>query len=51
MSDGSIHVSSEGLGCSDFSSPPSIEELLRRPLIPGAIKPATGETKVCSNPF
>ncbi|KAM6995334.1 proline and serine-rich protein 3 [Tautogolabrus adspersus] len=35
LNDGSIHVSSEGLGCSDFSSPCSIEEPVRRPLIPG----------------
>ncbi|XP_020493051.1 proline and serine-rich protein 3 isoform X1 [Labrus bergylta] len=35
LNDGSIHVSSEGLGCSDFSSPCSIEEPVRRPVIPG----------------
>ncbi|XP_051261526.1 proline and serine-rich protein 3 isoform X2 [Dicentrarchus labrax] len=34
LSDGSIHVSSEGLGGSDFSSPFSVDEPLRRPLIP-----------------
>ncbi|XP_034553468.1 proline and serine-rich protein 3 isoform X2 [Notolabrus celidotus] len=34
MNDGSIHVSPEGLGCSDFSSPLSIDEPVRRPLIP-----------------
>ncbi|KAM9353403.1 proline and serine-rich protein 3 [Symphorus nematophorus] len=43
MNDGSIHVSSEGLGCSDFSSPVSIDEPLRRPLIPSIIKPTTAK--------
>ncbi|CAJ1061643.1 proline and serine-rich protein 3 isoform X4 [Xyrichtys novacula] len=30
----SIHVSSEGLGCSDFSSPLSTDEPVQRPLVP-----------------
>ncbi|XP_044063603.1 proline and serine-rich protein 3 isoform X2 [Siniperca chuatsi] len=38
LSDGSIHVSSEGLGCSDFSSPVSVDEPVRRPLIPSIIQ-------------
>lgn len=36
MSDGSIHVSSEGLECTAFSSSDSIDELQRRTLIPGS---------------
>ncbi|XP_031708420.1 proline and serine-rich protein 3 isoform X3 [Anarrhichthys ocellatus] len=35
-SDGSIPVSSEGLECSDFSSPVSVYEPVRRPLIPSS---------------
>ncbi|XP_029307148.1 proline and serine-rich protein 3 [Cottoperca gobio] len=38
LSDGSIPVSSEGLECSDFSSPISVEEPVRRPLIPSLIR-------------
>ncbi|XP_070822719.1 proline and serine-rich protein 3 isoform X2 [Chaetodon trifascialis] len=38
QSDGSVHVSSEGLGCSDFSSSVNVDEPLRRPLIPSSIK-------------
>lgn len=38
LSDGSIHVSSEGLGCSDSSSPVNIDEPLQRPLIPIVLK-------------
>lgn len=38
VSDGSIPVSSEGLGCSDFSSPISIDEPVKQPLIPSFIK-------------
>nr|XP_046255329.1 proline and serine-rich protein 3 isoform X2 [Scatophagus argus] len=41
LSDGSIHVSSEGLGCSDFSSPVSVDEPLRRPFIPSSLKSTT----------
>uniref|UniRef100_UPI0037E7E1A2 proline and serine-rich protein 3 isoform X2 n=1 Tax=Semicossyphus pulcher TaxID=241346 RepID=UPI0037E7E1A2 len=33
LNDGSIQVSSEGLGCSDFSSPVSVDEPVRRTLI------------------
>ncbi|XP_074510131.1 proline and serine-rich protein 3 isoform X1 [Sebastes fasciatus] len=36
--DGSIPVSSEGLECSDFSSPVSVDEPVRRPLIPSLIR-------------
>eukprot|EP00066_Takifugu_rubripes_P014627 XP_011603893.1 PREDICTED: proline and serine-rich protein 3 isoform X1 [Takifugu rubripes] len=35
ITDGSIHASLEGLGCSDFSSTASNDELQRRPFIPG----------------
>ncbi|KAK2844412.1 hypothetical protein Q5P01_011071 [Channa striata] len=38
LSDGSIPVSSEGLACSDFSSPVSIDEPMRKPVIPSLIK-------------
>ncbi|XP_019131144.2 proline and serine-rich protein 3 isoform X2 [Larimichthys crocea] len=38
LGDGSVHVSSDGLGCSDFSSPVSVYEPVRRPLIPNMIK-------------
>lgn len=48
LSDGSIHVSSEGLGCSDFSSPVSVDEPLRRPLIPSKIKSTSGKARVWS---
>ncbi|XP_063734897.1 proline and serine-rich protein 3 isoform X2 [Eleginops maclovinus] len=44
--DGSIPVSSEGLDCSDFSSPVSIDEPLRRPMIPSLI---TSTAKACSD--
>ncbi|XP_017281919.1 proline and serine-rich protein 3 isoform X2 [Kryptolebias marmoratus] len=37
--DGSIPVSSDGLGCSDFSSPVTVDEPVRQPLIPIMIKP------------
>lgn len=36
MGDGSVRVSSEGLGCTVFSSSDSIDELQRRPLTPGS---------------
>ncbi|TWW79378.1 hypothetical protein D4764_10G0004080 [Takifugu flavidus] len=35
ITDGSIHASLEGLGCSDFSSTASNDEPQRRPFIPG----------------
>ncbi|KAE8288658.1 Proline and serine-rich protein 3 [Larimichthys crocea] len=38
LGDGSVHVSSDGLGCSDFSSPVSVYEPVRRPFIPNMIK-------------
>ncbi|XP_028281310.1 proline and serine-rich protein 3 isoform X2 [Parambassis ranga] len=47
-SDGSIPVSSEGLGCSDFSSPVSVEELAKRPLIPSLINPSTQKASLGS---
>lgn len=37
LSDGSIPVTSEGLGSSDFSSPISVDEPVRRPLIPSLL--------------
>ncbi|XP_010787972.1 proline and serine-rich protein 3 isoform X1 [Notothenia coriiceps] len=46
LSDGSILVSSEGLDCSDFSSPVSVDEPPRRPLIPSLI---TSTAKACSD--
>ncbi|XP_045900139.1 proline and serine-rich protein 3 isoform X1 [Micropterus dolomieu] len=48
LSDGSIHVSSEGVGCSDFSSPVSVDEPVRQPLIPSIIKFTTA--KASSDP-
>ncbi|XP_016414539.1 proline and serine-rich protein 3-like [Sinocyclocheilus rhinocerous] len=33
LSSGSVRISSEGLGCSDFSSPVSTDEPVRRPLV------------------
>ncbi|XP_053183561.1 proline and serine-rich protein 3 [Scomber japonicus] len=44
LSDRSILVSSEGLACSDFSSPISIDEPVQRPLIPSLIKSTTVKT-------
>ncbi|XP_034731288.1 proline and serine-rich protein 3 isoform X2 [Etheostoma cragini] len=38
LSDGSIPVSSEGLECSNFSSPVSVDEPARRSLIPSLIR-------------
>ncbi|XP_035988073.1 proline and serine-rich protein 3 isoform X2 [Fundulus heteroclitus] len=38
-SDGDFPVSSDGLGCSDFSSPVSVDEPVRQPLIPSVLKP------------
>ncbi|XP_063343706.1 proline and serine-rich protein 3 isoform X2 [Pelmatolapia mariae] len=43
VSDGSVPVSSEGLGCSDFSSPISIDEPVKQPLIPSLFKNTTEE--------
>eukprot|EP00064_Thunnus_orientalis_P013267 superscaffoldBa00002133_g13304 len=45
LSDGSIPVSSEGLACSDFSSPVSVDEPVRRPLIPSLIKSTTAKAR------
>lgn len=45
---GSIPVSSEGLACSDFSSPVSVDEPVRRPLIPSLIKSTTAKAKLDS---
>lgn len=44
LSDGYIHVSSEGLGGSDFSSPVSVDEPLRTPFIPSILKSTTVKT-------
>ncbi|XP_035019360.2 proline and serine-rich protein 3 isoform X2 [Hippoglossus stenolepis] len=49
LSDGSVPVSSEGLGSSDFSSPVRIDELVRRPLIPGLITSTTAKISSYSN--
>ncbi|XP_026227495.1 proline and serine-rich protein 3 [Anabas testudineus] len=46
LSDGSIPVSSEGLGFSDFSSPVSVDEPVQRPLIPSLL---TTTVKVSSD--
>lgn len=45
LSDRSIHVSSEGVGCSDFSSPVSVDEPLRGPLTFDALKSTSGKVK------
>ncbi|KAM4580358.1 proline and serine-rich protein 3 isoform 2-T2 [Odontesthes bonariensis] len=42
-SDGSVPVSSEGLGSSDFSSSVSVDEPVRQPLIPSLIKPTAAK--------
>lgn len=42
-SDGSIPVSSDGVGCSDFSSPVSVDEPLRQPLNPSFMKPTAAK--------
>ncbi|KAM3873387.1 proline and serine-rich protein 3 [Diretmus argenteus] len=47
-SDGSIPISSEGLGCSDFSSPVSIDEPVRRPLIPSLMESSTANVNSAS---
>ncbi|XP_076016854.1 proline and serine-rich protein 3 isoform X2 [Genypterus blacodes] len=41
VSEGSLPISSEGVGCSDFSSPVSVDEPMRRPLFPSIITSAT----------
>ncbi|KAM4601210.1 proline and serine-rich protein 3 [Polymixia lowei] len=41
VSSGSIPISSEGLGCSDFSSPVSVDEPVRRPLVPSLMEAIT----------
>ncbi|KAK6326590.1 hypothetical protein J4Q44_G00022350 [Coregonus suidteri] len=41
LSSGSIPISSEGLGCSNFSSPVSIDEPVRRPIITSLIDSTT----------
>ncbi|KAI3360930.1 hypothetical protein L3Q82_013131, partial [Scortum barcoo] len=50
LSDGSIHVSSEGLGGSDFSSPVSVDEPTRRPLIPSLLTPTNVKASLDSAP-
>ncbi|XP_019948272.2 proline and serine-rich protein 3 isoform X1 [Paralichthys olivaceus] len=49
LSDGSVPVSSEGLGCSNFSSPVSVDEPVRRSLIPGLITSTTAKISSHSN--
>ncbi|XP_024247209.1 proline and serine-rich protein 3-like isoform X5 [Oncorhynchus tshawytscha] len=41
LSSGSIPISSEGLGCSNFSSPVSIDEPVRRPIVTSLIDSTT----------
>ncbi|KAM6910450.1 proline and serine-rich protein 3 [Xenentodon cancila] len=43
LCDESVLVSSDGLGCSDFSSPATVDEPVRQPLIPSLIKPTDGK--------
>lgn len=43
LSDRSIHVSSEGVECSDFSSPDSVDEAPRGPLTFAAVKSTSGK--------
>uniref|UniRef100_A0A3Q1GK08 Proline and serine rich 3 n=1 Tax=Acanthochromis polyacanthus TaxID=80966 RepID=A0A3Q1GK08_9TELE len=53
LGDGSVPVSSEGLGCSDFSSPVSVDEPVQQPLIPSLIASTTGNVftvKASSHP-
>ncbi|XP_027868641.1 proline and serine-rich protein 3 [Xiphophorus couchianus] len=47
-SDRSIPVSSDGLGCSDFSSPVSVNEPVRQPLIPSLMK--STNAAICPDP-
>lgn len=47
LNDGPIPVSSEGLGCSDISSPVSVEEPVRQPLIPSLVNSTTGKSVGC----
>ena len=44
LSSGYILISSEGLGCSNLSSPVSIDEPVRRPIITTLINSTTGES-------
>ncbi|XP_043973396.1 proline and serine-rich protein 3 isoform X2 [Gambusia affinis] len=48
QSDGSIPVSSDGLGCSDFSSSVSVNEPVRQPLIPSLMK--STNAPICPDP-
>ncbi|XP_036394497.1 proline and serine-rich protein 3 [Megalops cyprinoides] len=41
LSSGSLPISSEGLGCSDLSSPVSADELVRRPVVASLLEPTT----------
>ncbi|KAJ8332808.1 hypothetical protein SKAU_G00417040 [Synaphobranchus kaupii] len=41
LSSSSLPISSEGLGCSDLSSPVSIDELVQRPVVASLIDPTT----------
>ncbi|KAM4735260.1 proline and serine-rich protein 3 [Anableps anableps] len=49
-SDGSIPVSSDGLACSDFSSPVSVDEPMRQPLIPSLMKATAAKISPDSAP-
>ncbi|XP_068180747.1 proline and serine-rich protein 3 isoform X2 [Antennarius striatus] len=51
QSDESIHVSSDGLGCSDFSTQVSVDEPLRRPLIPMNSSSYSGQAISFQEPF
>ncbi|XP_029958025.1 proline and serine-rich protein 3 [Salarias fasciatus] len=48
LGEGSVPVSSEGLGSSDFSPPVTVDEPVRRPLIPSLIKQTTVQERLNS---
>ncbi|XP_062322642.1 proline and serine-rich protein 3 isoform X1 [Osmerus eperlanus] len=48
VSSGSVPISSEGLACSDFSSPVSVDEPVRRPTIPSLIDSTTVNPRTAS---
>ncbi|XP_047215354.1 proline and serine-rich protein 3 isoform X1 [Girardinichthys multiradiatus] len=50
QSDESFPVSSDGLGCYDFSSPASVDEPVRQPWIPSLIKPVAAKVSPDSAP-
>lgn len=49
LNDGSIPVSSEGLGCSGLSSPYSVDEPVRQPFIPEVVRSTTATAKTNSD--